>query len=39
MFESAVMVADKTCLSEALDKIKPGLTEVDLSLPVSNEKK
>jgi DNA-binding NarL/FixJ family response regulator len=37
VFETVVMVADKTSLFEALDKIKPELAVVDLSLPVSSE--
>ena len=37
VFESVVMVADKTSLFEVLDKIKPELAVVDLSLPVSGE--
>jgi DNA-binding NarL/FixJ family response regulator len=37
MFESVVMVADETSLFEALDKVKPELAVVDLSLPVSGE--
>jgi DNA-binding NarL/FixJ family response regulator len=37
VFETVVMVADKASLFEALDKIKPELAVVDLSLPVSSE--
>ncbi len=37
VFETVVMVADKISLFEALDKIKPELAVVDLSLPVSGE--
>lgn len=37
MFETVVMVADKKSLFEAVDKLKPKLAIVDLSLPVSGE--
>jgi DNA-binding NarL/FixJ family response regulator len=36
-FESVVMVADETSLFEVLDKLKPELAVVDLSLPLSGE--
>ena len=37
MFESVVMVADKTSLFESVKKIKPDLVVADLSFPVSGE--
>ncbi len=37
MFETVVMVADEESLFEALNKIKPELTVVDLSLLASGE--
>lgn len=36
-FESVVMVADETSLFEAIDKIRPEMAVVDLSLPFSGE--
>ena len=36
-FETVVMVADETSLFEVLDKLKPELAVVDLSLPLSGE--
>jgi two-component system secretion response regulator SsrB len=37
MFESIVMVADKHSLFEAVERIKPDLAVVDLSLAASGE--
>ena len=37
IFETVVMVADKKSLFEAVDKLKPRLAIVDLSLPISGE--
>lgn len=37
MFESVVMVADKRSLFEAVERIKPDLAVVDLSLAASGE--
>ena len=37
MFETVVMVADKTSLFDTAEKIDPDLAVVDLSLPVSGE--
>ncbi|MHC4557124.1 MAG: response regulator [Planctomycetota bacterium] len=37
MFETVMMVADKKSLFEAIDKVKPDLAVVDLSLKVSGE--
>jgi DNA-binding NarL/FixJ family response regulator len=37
VFDVVVMVADEKSLLDALDKVKPDLVVVDLSLPVSEE--
>jgi len=37
MFETVMMVADKKSLFEAIDKVRPDLAVVDLSLKVSGE--
>ena len=37
MFETVMMVADKKSLFEAIEKVKPDLAVVDLSLEVSGE--
>ncbi len=37
MFETVLMVADKKSLFEAIDKVRPDLAVVDLSLKVSGE--
>ncbi len=37
MFETVIMVADKSSLLEAIKKIGPDLAVIDLSLPVSGE--
>ena len=36
-FESVVMVADEKSLFEVVEKLKPDITVVDLSLPISGE--
>lgn len=36
-FESVVMVADEKSLFETVEKLKPDIAVVDLSLPVSDE--
>ncbi len=37
MFETVIMVADRQSLLEAVEKVKPELAVVDLSLPPVNE--
>lgn len=37
MFETVVMVADEPSLLETVEKLKPDLVIVDLSIPVSEE--
>ncbi len=37
MFEAVVMVADERSLLETVEKLKPDLVVVDLSMPVSEE--
>lgn len=37
MFETVIMVADRQSLFEAIEKVKPDLAVVDLSLPPADE--
>lgn len=37
IFDTVVMVADENSMFEAIEKIKPDLAVVDISLPVSGE--
>jgi DNA-binding NarL/FixJ family response regulator len=37
IFDVVVMVADEKSLLDALEKVKPDLVVVDLSLPISEE--